>query len=214
MSSTEDLIVSLSGDLRPVRRLRPPLWRALGWILLATAVIALLALLRGLRADFADQIEDPAYWVQVAGAWLTGAAATLAAFNLGLPDRSRSWLLLPLPFVALWLTGFAYGCLGDWIAIPAGAPIVRDSVRCLQTIVMASLPLGLVLFIMLRRNRPLAAGRTAWIGGLAVAAFADTAHLLIHVVQASALVLVVNLVPITLIILAAGLIAPRRLAAG
>ena len=136
-----------------MRRLQPPLLRALGWILLATVVTLILVLLRGFRSDIASCIQDPAYLIQVAGAWLTGAAAHFAAFEVSLPDRKRGWLLLPLPFAALWLSGFAYGCLGDWIAIPAGAPIMHDSVRCLETLIMASLPLGLVLWMMLRRAR-------------------------------------------------------------
>ena len=107
MRSTEDLIASLSTGLSPVRRLKPPLVRALGLVLLATAVIAILVLLRGFRGDIDACLQDPAYLIQVAGAWLTGAAATLAAFEVSLPDRKRSWLLLPLPFAALWLSGFA-----------------------------------------------------------------------------------------------------------
>ena len=214
MPSTEELIATLSGQLRPVRRLWPPLWRALGWSLLATTVIAALTLIRGLRADMQTELGDPAYYVQVTGAWLTGAAATLAAFNVSLPDRSRLWLLLPAPFVLLWLSGFAYGCLGDWISVPAGAPVIADSVRCLETIVMASLPLFLVLWLMLRRNRPLQSPVTAWIGGLAVAGFADTAHLLIHVVQASLLVLLINLLPVAAIILLSGAAGRRPLVSG
>ena len=212
MRSTEELISSLATELQPVRRLKPPAQRALGWILLATALIAALVLLRGLRTDIADCLRDPAYLVQLAGAWLTGVAATFAAFEVSLPDRPRSWLLLPLPFAAFWLSGFAYGCLADWVAIPAGAPVVPDSIRCLETLIMASLPLGLVLWIMLRRARPLRPAATAWIGALAVAAFADTAHLLIHVVEASALVLVINLVPVGLILLLGGLLGRRSLA--
>ncbi len=212
MRSTEDLIASLSTGLSPVRPLKPPLLRALGLVLLATAVIALLVLLRGFRADIGPCLKDPAYLIQVAGAWLTGAAATLAAFEVSLPDRKRGWLLLPLPFAGLWLSGFAYGCLGDWIAIPAGAPIMHDSVRCLETLIMASLPLGLVLWMMLRRSRPLRASATAWVGALAVAGFADTAHLLIHVVQASSLVLVINLMPVAIILVIGGIVGRRSLA--
>jgi len=101
----------------------------------------------------------------------------------------------------LWLYGFAYGCLGHWIAIPAGAPVMHDSVRCLETIVMATIPLSLALWLMLRRARPLDPSGTAWMAALAVAGFADVAHLLLHVVQASLLVLLVNLVPVALIVL-------------
>src|SRR5262249_30053837 len=140
MRSTEDLITELSAGLSPVSRLRPPLLRALGWILLATALIAALVWLRGLRADIAECLGAAAYLIQLAGAWLTASAAPLAAFQVTLPARRAGWVLLPLPFAGLWLTAFAYGCLADWVAIPAGAPVMADSVRCLETLIMASLP--------------------------------------------------------------------------
>lgn len=211
MASTDDLIDSLASGATPVRRLRPPMVRAIGMILLATVVIALLSWMRGLRADFAEQSQDPAYWIQLSGAWLTGVTGTLAVFEISLPDRSRLWAAVPLPAMVLWLSGFAVGCLGHWIAIPAGAPITEDSERCLTTIVMTTIPLALVLWVMLRRTRPLRPNGTAWIGALAVAGFADTAHLLLHTVEASSLVLVINLVPCAIIVLLGGLGGRGRL---
>lgn len=200
MATTEDVIASLANGLAPVRRLRPPVLRAALWVLLASALIALLAALRDPRADMNVMLGDPCYLMQLAGAWLTGATATLAAFEISLPDRSRAWMLLPVPSTLLWLSGFTVGCLAHWIAIPLGAPVAHDSVRCLETIIMASMPMALVLWLMLRRARPLRPSGTALLGALAVAAFADTAHLFIHVVEASLLVLLVNLVPVTIII--------------
>lgn len=202
MNSTDDLIASLSAQLTPVRRLLPPPLRTFGCLVFATAVIGFLVLLRSLRSDFSTQIHDPTYLVQLGAAWLTGAIATLSAFETSLPDRSRKWLFAPIPSVVLWLYGLEYGCLAHWIAIPLGAPIEPGSVSCLETIVFASVPVSLALWVMLRRSRPLRPGATLWMGGLAVAAFANTAHLLINVVQASLLVLVMNLVPVMLIMIA------------
>jgi hypothetical protein len=212
MGSTDDLIAKLSGGLTPVARLARPGLRALGPIGLATALIALLVLLRGSRADLDLRLAEPSYLLQLAGAWLTGAAATLAAFEVSLPDRPRAWLLLPLPSLVLWLSGFGWTCLVHWIEIPAGAPVAADSVRCLETIILASLPLAFLLWRMLARARPLAPAPVAWLGALAVAAFADSAHLLIHVVQASALVLAINLLPAAVIVAFGGLFGRRGLA--
>jgi hypothetical protein len=211
MNSTDELIDSLAGRLAPVRRLKPPLVRALGWIALGTSLVAVLAALRGLRPDLAMQLRDTAFLVKLAGAWLTAVTATLAAFELSLPDRRRAWLFLPLPSITLWLYGFAADCLAHWVAIPAGAPVLAESVNCLETIVMASVPLAVVLWLMLRRAKPLRPASTAWIGGLAVAAFADMAHLLIHVIEASLLVLVVNLMPVIVIVMLGGLVGRRVL---
>ena len=148
MVSTDDLINSLSRELTPVHRLRPPMVRAVSWIALAVAVIVVLTLWRGVRADMNARIHDPAYWVQVVGALLTGVCATLAVFEISLPDRPGRWAILPVPAAIMWATGFAYGCLGHWIALAAGAPIVEESVRCVTTIVLATIPLGLVLWLM------------------------------------------------------------------
>jgi hypothetical protein len=211
MGKTDDLIESLSSGAAPVKRLAPPPLRALGLILLATAVILILTWIRGLRADFADQSQLVSYWIQLLGAWLTGITATLATFEISLPDRSRLWTLLPIPTLALWLSGFAVGCLAHWIVIPAEAPVMEESERCLTTIIAATVPLSVVLWVMLRRVRPLRPNGTAWIAALAVAGFADTAHLLLHTVQASSLVLIINLIPCTIIVLLGGLGGRSRL---
>jgi len=213
MSTTESLIDRLATGLQPVKRLGRPWLRAALWIGFATLLIALLVALRGFRADIAECLREPGYLIPLAGAWLTGATAAFAAFEVSLPDRARAWLLLPLPAVALWVTGFAYGCLKDWIEIPAGAPVAQDSVRCLTTIIVATVALIAVLLPMLRRAKTLRPNLTAWMGILAVAGFADTAHLLIHVVQASLLVLVINLVPALAIVLLGGLAGRRAVAA-
>ena len=213
MDATDSLIDSLAGRLQPVDRLRKPWLRAALWIGFATLVIAILVALRGLRADFAECLHDPGYLVPLAGAWLTGATAALAAFEVSLPDRAKAWLLLPLPAVMIWVVGFAAGCLYDWIEIPAGAPVAADSVRCLTTIILATVALIAVLLPMLRRAKTLRPNLTAWMGILAVAGFADTAHLLIHMVQASLLVLVINLVPALAIVLLGGLAGRRAVAA-
>jgi hypothetical protein len=212
MSTTETLIEKLAGRLEPVRRLRKPWLRALLWIAFATLVIAVLVALRGFRADIAECLRDPGFLTPLAGAWLTGATAALTAFQISLPDRSRLWLLLPLPALALWVSGFAYGCLADWVAIPEGAPIAADSVRCLTTILVASAIMIALMLPMLRRTRTLRPNATAWAGILAVSGFADTAHLLIHVVDASLLVLVINLIPVALIVLLGGLAGRKAIA--
>jgi hypothetical protein len=211
MGSTEDLIASLTERLTPARRLPPPALRAAALIVLATALVAALAFARGPRADLAQRLGETAFLVAVGAAWLTGASATLAAFELSLPDRPRAWMLLPLPAFVPWVWGVGYGCLAHWVAIPAGAPVAQESVRCLETLTMASVPLALVLWAMLRKARPLRPAGTAWLGALAVAAFADTAHLLIHVVEATVLVLVMNLLVVGIIVAICGLAGGRSL---
>src|SRR5260370_18708986 len=124
MNSTEELINSLGGQLAPVRRLRPPLARALGWIAFGTLLVAVLVALRGLRPDLESQLRDPAFLLKLGGAWLTAATATLAAFEISLPDRRGAWLLLSLPAAGPWLFRFSFWFLGHLVCRTALVPVL------------------------------------------------------------------------------------------
>jgi hypothetical protein len=140
----------------------------------------------------------------LAGSWLTGVTAAVAVFQVSLPDRSRRWLWLPVLPVLLWGTGFAYTCFVNWDDLPASLALLPES-ACLLTIVLTSAALTVVLLPMLRRVKTLRPRLTAWLGCLAVAGFADTAHLLVHTEQDSLLALTVNLVPAVLLVVLGGL---------
>ena len=51
MIATPDLITTLSANLKPVQRLRPPIFRAASWLLLAVFVLALIGMSHGVRPD-------------------------------------------------------------------------------------------------------------------------------------------------------------------
>lgn len=208
---TEELIWSLARQARPVRRLWPPFVRALVWLGLASLIVAVLALYHGVRPDLAGKLQEPAFLVQLGAAWLTGAMATVAAFEASVPDRSRAWLVLPLPSLGLWLSGVGYGCLANWSAATPDGMMPGESLRCLETIVLTSLPLSLLLWLMLGRARPLRPIPTAWLGGLAVAAFAAAALALLHEIDATILVLLWNFGPMLVLVFLAGFFGPRAL---
>jgi hypothetical protein len=212
MSDTDALIAQLSGNLEPVRPLRKPWLRAALWSGFATVVIAVMAMLFGTRADMIHAMGEPKFVLAVSGAWLTGLTAAIATFEVSLPDRSPRWLWLPLAPVLLWSSGFAYGCLAEWIPIPGDADIARGSVDCLATILLTSAGLLVVLLPMLRKVKTLRPRLTACLGCLAIAGFADTAHLLLDTEQASLLALAINLVPAIVLVVAAGF-AGRRVVA-
>jgi hypothetical protein len=71
--------------------------------------------------------------------------------------------------------------------------------------VLTSAALVVVLLPMLRRVKTLRPNLTAWLGCLAVAGFADSAHLLVHTEQDSLLALTVNLVPAVAVVVLGGL---------
>ncbi len=211
MRDTDALITQLSDGLAPVKPLRKPWLRAALWSAFATAVICVLAGCFGTRADIAHALPEAKFVMPLVGSWLTGVTAAIAAFAVSLPDRPRRWLWLPLAPVLLWSSGFAYGCLADWVEIPAGADLASGSMACLGTILLVSAALLIVLLPMLRKVRTLRPGLTAWLGCLAVAGFADTAHLLVDTEQASLLALTINLVPALVMVPLAGLLGRRSL---
>lgn len=212
MTETQALIDQLTGDARPVRRLRPPMLRAALWLGAGVAIIAVLALVFGLRADFGAARQQPTFVLGLAASVLTGLLAALAAFMAGLPDRSRLWVLLPVPATLLWLGSVGYGCLTNWVGITHGALQPGEVASCLATLALSSVPLTVVMFAMLRQSgrfRPTAA---LCCGSLAVAALSSTALVLLHRFDASALILAWTF-GAALAIWAADILVGRRLLA-
>jgi hypothetical protein len=173
LKTTESLIDSLVRDARPVTRLRPPVLRACGWLAVVLAIGAAAIALFADRASMARHAQDGEWLVEMAGTLATGCLAVIAAFELSLPDRPRRWALLPLPALALWLSGSGAGCWRQWLARgETGSLAMGESMDCLVFILGVSVPLGLALLWALRRARPLSPGPVAVMGALGAAALA------------------------------------------
>jgi hypothetical protein len=209
--TTPDLINSLAANATPVRHLRPPLARAAFWLLIATAVLVLLAVSQGIRADFPERLRDPIFAIGMAATLVTGMLATISAFMISLPDRSRFWPLLPIPAVAVWLSSIGYQCLTNWISLGPGGIAVGETARCFATLALTSLPLSLVLGMMLRHAAPLRPVPTALTGSLAVAAITAAALSLFHEIDATAMILLWNLGTAALFVGLAALFGARLL---
>ncbi len=192
MIATPDLIESLAATMKPVRRLRPPVTRAVCWLLLAALVVALLAVSQGIRPDLAQRLHDPAFAGGMAGAALTGVLAAIAAFLVSLPDRSRLWLILPAPAVAIWLSNIGYQCLTQWISMGPDGVSLGEATRCLATLVLTSLPLSLAMLVMLRYAAPLRPTSVTFMGSLSVAAITATALSLFHAGDATLMIIMFN----------------------
>ena len=193
MITTPDLIESLVAGAKPVRRLRPPAARAALWLLLAAAIVSLLAISHGLRPDLGARLGQPLFVTGLAASLLTGALAAVAAFIVSLPDRSRLWLLLPAPALALWVSTISYECLTEWVSIRPDSVSLGEAADCFATLVLTSVPLWLALLLMLRYAALLFSAAVAAAGSLAVAALAATALSLFHGLDASAMILMWNL---------------------
>ena len=200
MTSTPDLIRALAADLSPVRRLRPPSFRAFLWLLLALAVLLLLAISQGIRPDLFTRLRDPSFAGCVGGALLTGVTAALAAFMLSVPDRSKWWALLPLPPLAFWFSNIGYQCLTNWIDVNPAGMSWGETARCFATLVLTSLPLSLAMLMMLKHAAAIRPTTVAIVGSLSVAALTAVALSLFHVLDASLMVIMWNIGSATLIV--------------
>ena len=192
MIATQDLIESLVARANPVRRLRPPVLRAALWLLLAAAILALLAVSHGLRPDLALRLRQPLFVGGLAASLLTGVLAAVAAFIASLPDRSRLWLLLPVPSLAIWLSAVSYQCLTDWVNLRPDGVHLGETADCFATLVLTSIPLWLALLMMLRYAGLFRPAAVAAAGSLAVAALAASALSAFHPFDASVMILVWN----------------------
>jgi len=168
--SMDGLIARLATDAGPVRRLRPPVTRALQW-LLAVGALATFAVAVFANVDlFMERARDPKLALELIGTVLTGILAVIAAFQLSLPDRSPAWALLPLPPFVLWLASSGYNCYRHWIVYGPDGWELGDSANCFRFILLTSIPLGASLIFLLRKACPLTPIRVAVMGGLGVAA--------------------------------------------
>ncbi len=212
-SENERLIRDLAADLTPVRRLRPPLVRALGWLAVVMGIAVALAMVADLRGLALRLTAAPDMWLAVAGSAATAVLAAIAAFQLSLPDRSRVWAALPLPAALVWIGASGAGCLRAWLAPGTHVADLSETRDCLMFIVGLSVPLSALLILMLRRACSLQPGLTAAIAGLAAAAAAATLLNFFHPFDAAATDLAVHAGAVALVIAANRAFSGRLLAA-
>ncbi len=211
MTSTSDVIDSLVADAKPVRRLQPPALRALCWLMFAALMLALVAIGHGVRPDLMLKLSQPVFTVSVAAALTTGVLAAMASFIASVPGRSRRWLLLPAPAVAVWISTIGYGCLTNWVSVGPEGISWGETARCFATLAMTGIPLTLAMLIMLRYMARLSPAPVAMMGSLAVAAVTAVALSLFHPLDATVLILFWNFGVAALFLAFSGLYGKRLL---
>lgn len=184
---TDNLIDALTGELRPVRRLDPPLARAGRYLVLAFAFLLAIALAYGPTPLFFARLEDPMFLIPWFASIATGIAATIAVFHLAVPGAPRFVFWLPVAPLTVWLATLGAGCLEELLA--HGTAHLGTSWHCMQVIAQTSLPLGLALGWMLRRAAPLAPVGTGALAALAVSAFASATLETFHALETATMIL-------------------------
>ena len=209
MITTPELIALLAANASPVRRLRPPLVRTGLWLLLAAGVFVLLALSHGVRPDLVQRAEQPVFVIGIVASLVTGVLAAIASFMISLPDRSRAWILLPVPALVVWVSTVSYGCLTNWVSVGPDGMRLGEAARCFATVLLTSLPLSLALYIMLRHAALIRPTAVTLTGSLAVAAMTATALSLFHDLDATVMVLMWNLGIAVMIVAVGGVLGAR-----
>ena len=207
----DTLIRDLASDLAPVRPLAAPGLRALIWLLAVAALALVGAWIADLSALGHRLAAAPDMWLAVLGSAATAVLATLAAFELSLPDRSSRWALLPLPAVLLWIGASGVGCLRSSLIPGTHAALLGEERDCLLIIIGLSLPLSVLLIAMLRKGYPQYPALLALVAGLAAAAAAATLLNFFHPFDATASDLAVHAAAVVLVIVAVRVIGGRRL---
>jgi hypothetical protein len=205
------LIRDLAGDLRPLRPLRPPVLRALIWLGCVVILGVALSLIADLPAVARRLTAAIDLELAVAGSVATAILAAVAAFQLSLPDRSRTWAWLPLPALLLWIGASGMGCLRTWFVLDTHAALLDESRDCLLFILAVSVPLSALLFVMLRRAYSLQPGLTAALAGLASASAAAALLNLFHPFDATASDLAVHAVAVAIVVLSIRSLGTRAL---
>ena len=191
MMPTDRLVAALVADAKPVRRLRPPVWRASGWVGIAIVVMLVLVWWHGPRADLQDRLRDSVFVLGLAAA-ATGILAAVAALAASLPDRPRVWLLLPVPAGLVWIATVSLGCLSDWVAMGPNSVTLDGVLNCVGVLLFSGIPLSVALFWMLRATARLLPVAVFPVAGLAVAGLSAAVLNIVHAFDASALVLFWN----------------------
>ena len=198
---TDQIIEDLAAELTPVRVLRPPAVRALLWLAVVGAVSAALIFRFTRWGAILPRLQTPRVALETAATALTAITATIAAFELSMPDRSPRWAWLPVPTLLLWLGASGLGCLSNGLSLHNADGPVGESAHCFVFITGASVPLAIGLFWMLRRARPLDALPVAAVGTLGVAATADFVLQFFHPFDVTVIDLALHLAAIALVVL-------------
>jgi len=206
---TEDLIASLTQDLRPVRRVLPPVLATTLWVATATVLVCMAVFYFGPREDIVQHFASSVDLPQLLAAVAIGVLAAFAALQRALPDRDWRWGLLPLPAIAVWLVILAWGCVRDVVASGPEALHLTTSFKCIAFISGLGLPLTLGMLWLSRHAAPLRPGPVAALGGLAAAALASAGLSCIHYLNAAAMILVWHGLAVVLVTLAASMLGPR-----
>lgn len=190
MMDTKQLIDGLVTQIKPVRRLRPPVLRLMLWLALSIPATAAVVAAMGLRPDLAVKLADPVFLLQQLAALATAVAAGWAALVTCVPGEPRWKLWAPVAPLALWMASLGRQCWDEWLRLGAGGMEFHADFMCVPAIAMTSAVPALALVLAIRRGARLRSRYAVWWGSLAAAALANVGLRLFHPEDAALMVIV------------------------
>lgn len=175
---TDDLIRSLSLNLRPVPRGTVALRLTVG-VAAGTAIsVVLLLSLVGARPDLAYVLSSAGFWSKAAYMLATAAISLTAATRLARPEAELSILwLLPLPFLLYLPMGFwelAHTNQSQWVPMLLG----YGWKLCTWLVLFLSIPVYVGLWWAFRSFAPTQIEATGAVAGLCASAIAAVVYCL------------------------------------
>ncbi len=185
--NTDDLIASLSNEVRPVGRHAVGLRLALGVIGGAVVSILLISVTLGFRPDLWLAMQGPAFWMKWGYTISLSAGAIYATARLARPDPGslrRLWLIaLPvLALAALGLGELITTPRSEWLAMWLG----HTWTKCPWLVLALAMPIFVGLLWSFRQMAPTRLRAAGAAAGLAAGAFAATVYCL-HCPEVSAI---------------------------
>jgi hypothetical protein len=174
--NTNDLIASLSAEVKPQQRLEKPAY----WCARLLAVCALYAiatqLCLGLRSDFSMQLSRPFFVAEIALLFVLLLTSVLAAVLSMYPDGYQKPKFLKLPYLAF---AAVFGLVAFQLLMPhdtrmAGPEAGTHGIECALCISAVALIPSALIFAILRKGasvRPFQAGAFAVLAASAIGGF-------------------------------------------
>jgi hypothetical protein len=187
---TEKLIAVLAADLKPVRRLLPPVWRLAGWLTVSIPAIAAVVGAMGLRPDLALKIADPVFLLEQLASLITALVAGWAALVACVPGEARWKLWIPVAPLTLWLASLGRQCWDEWLRQGLSGMEFHADFMCVPVIALSSALPALAMVWAIRRGAGVRILYAVLWGSLAAAALANVGLRLFHMEDAALMVIV------------------------
>lgn len=190
-NSTQNLIAALSQDLPPVKRLASPGRRLVGWMAVALPVSLVMGALveRQNMALAFERLSDARSLLELAAILLTALTAGYAALCGAQPGRAKhAWMLPVLPFGA-WLALIGESCFRLFEQIGPEHFSFAPHWTCYPSVVATGAAPALVMVILIRRGMLTSPTKTVALSVLAASALGAVGLRLFHAPDATALVL-------------------------